>query len=178
VVNGDLPKPVINHKRGNFFLVWISGRAGCAPALGEDPVVRVDDIPLLSALKGRLQYLNKRQNVIAENVANADVAGFTPKDVRAPTFAQLIGHSQGPGVVTLAVTDPGHIGSPGASSSDSLQMKAVDTPDSETRMDGNSVVLEEEMLKMAESRMDYDAAIGLYQHSLNMLKLAARKPGG
>jgi flagellar basal-body rod protein FlgB len=138
--------------------------------------VRVDDIPLLTALKGRLQYLNKRQNVIAENVANADVAGFTPKDIKAPTFAQLMGQSQGPGVVTLATADAGHIGSPGASSSDTLAMKAVDTPDSETRMDGNSVVLEEEMLKMAESRMDYDAAIGLYQHSLNMLKTASRKP--
>jgi flagellar basal-body rod protein FlgB len=138
--------------------------------------VRVDDIPLLTALKGRLQYLNKRQNVISENVANADVAGFTPKDIKAPTFAQLVGHGQGPGVVTLSTTDAGHIGTPGASSSDTLAMKAVDTPDSETRMDGNSVVLEEEMLKMAESRMDYDAAIGLYQHSLNMLKTAARKP--
>ena len=140
--------------------------------------MRVDDIPLLTALKGRLQYLNKRQNVIAENVANADVAGFTPKDVKAPSFQQLLGHSQGPGVVTLSVADAGHISSPGSSTSDALQMKAVDTPDSETRMDGNSVVLEEEMLKMAESRMDYDAAIGLYQHSLNMLKTAARKPGG
>lgn len=139
--------------------------------------MRVDDIPLLSALKGRLQYLNKRQNLISENVANADVAGFTPKDIKAPTFAQLVGHTQGPGVVTLAVDQPGQIPSPGSSSSDALQMKAVDAPDSETRMDGNSVVLEEEMLKMAESRMDYDAAISLYQHSLNMLKTAARKPG-
>ncbi len=140
--------------------------------------MRVDDIPLLAALKGRLQYLNRRENVISENVANADVAGFTPKDIKAPTFDQLVGHTQGPGAVTLAVTDAGHISSPGSSSSDALPMKAVDAPDSETRMDGNSVVLEEEMLKMAESRMDYDAAIGLYQHSLNMLKTAARRPGG
>ena len=140
--------------------------------------MRVDDIPLLAALKGRLQYLNRRQNVISENVANADVAGFTPKDIKAPTFDQLVGHTQGPGVVTLAVTDAGHISSPGSSSSDSMPMKAVDAPDSETRMDGNSVVLEEETLKMAASRMDYDAAIGLYQHSLNMLKTAARRPGG
>ena len=139
--------------------------------------MRVDDIPLLTALKGRLQYLNKRQNVISENVANADVAGFTPKDIKAPSFDQLVGNSRGPGIVTLSVTDPGHIGSAGSSSSDALQMKAVDSPDSETTMNGNSVVLEEEMLKMAESRMDYDAAISLYQHSLNMLKTAVRKPG-
>jgi flagellar basal-body rod protein FlgB len=45
-------------------------------------------------------------------------------------------------------------------------------------MDGNSVVLEEEMMKMAESRMAYDAAISFYQKSLGMLRLASRRPGG
>ena len=142
--------------------------------------MRVDDIPLLAALKGRLQYLNRRQGVIAENVANADVAGFTPKDVKQPSFMDMIGRSQGAGGggVTLAMSDPGHLPGPSGASSTaaSAQLKMVDTPDSETRMDGNSVVLEEEMLKMAESRMAYDTAIGLYQHSLNMLKTAARKP--
>ena len=32
-------------------------------------------------------------------------------------------------------------------------------------------------LKMADARMSYDAAIGFYQKSLNMLRLAARSPG-
>jgi len=50
--------------------------------------------------------------------------------------------------------------------------------DSETTLDGNQVVLEEEMMKMTQARMDYDAAIGFYQKSLAMLRLAARKPGG
>jgi flagellar basal-body rod protein FlgB len=50
-------------------------------------------------------------------------------------------------------------------------------PDSETTLDGNAVVVEEQMLKMAESRMAYDAAIGLYQKSLAMLRLATKPPG-
>ena len=33
------------------------------------------------------------------------------------------------------------------------------------------------MLKMAESRMAYDAAIGFYQKSMAMLRLAATPPG-
>ena len=40
--------------------------------------MQLDDIPLFSVLRGRLDYLNQRQRVIAQNVANADVAGFTP----------------------------------------------------------------------------------------------------
>ena len=52
------------------------------------------------------------------------------------------------------------------------------TPDSETTLNGNQVVLEEQMLKMSESRSDYDAAIGFYQKSLGLLHMAIRKPGG
>ena len=55
--------------------------------------------------------------------------------------------------------------------------KSDKVPDTETRLDGNSVVLEEQMLKMAESRMAYDAAIGFYQKSMNLLRMAARAPG-
>ena len=52
------------------------------------------------------------------------------------------------------------------------------SPDSETTLDGNSVVVEEQMLKMSESRMAYDAAISLYSKSMSMLRMAAKKPGG
>ena len=39
-------------------------------------------------------------------------------------------------------------------------------------------VLEEEMVKLIDARGDYDTAVGFYQKSLDMLKLAIRKPGG
>jgi flagellar basal-body rod protein FlgB len=147
--------------------------------------VRVDDIPLFSMLKGRLGYLNQRQKLIAQNVANADVAGYTPKDLKAQSFSQQLQGVQAGGGVTLAMTQPGHMSGAGGFSIDggggsggTGDSQAVSSPDSETRMNGNSVVLEEEMLKMAESRMAYDAAISFYQQSLNMLRLAARKPNG
>jgi flagellar basal-body rod protein FlgB len=53
----------------------------------------------------------------------------------------------------------------------------VKTPDSETTLDGNQVVLEEQMMKMNEARMNYDAAIGFYQKSMNLMRMAARAPG-
>ena len=58
-----------------------------------------------------------------------------------------------------------------------LRYDPMKAPDSETTLDGNSVVVEEQMLKMAESRMAYDAAIGFYQKSMQMIRMAARKPG-
>lgn len=146
--------------------------------------MRLEDIPLFGMLKGRLQHLNARQRVIAENVANADTPGFVPRDVRP--FDPAVRRAPGAG---LSVTAPGHVGGgQGLSVSSGQHMAMADAPgqpqfaarrapDSETTLDGNAVVLEEQMLKMAESRMNYDAAISLYQKSLNMLRLASRAPG-
>jgi len=44
-------------------------------------------------------------------------------------------------------------------------------------MDGNSVVLEEQMLKMSESRMQFQAAVSFYEKSMAMLRMAAKAPG-
>jgi flagellar basal-body rod protein FlgB len=38
-------------------------------------------------------------------------------------------------------------------------------------------VLEDQMMKLTQARMDYDAAVGLYQQSLQLLKTAIKKPG-
>ena len=72
------------------------------------------------------------------------------------------------------VTQSGHMLPPNAKRS---SYRSIRSADSETTMDGNSVVLEEEMMKMTDARMNYDAAISFYQKSLNMLRLAARAPG-
>jgi len=40
----------------------------------------------------------------------------------------------------------------------------------------NAVVVEEQMAKVAETRMRFEAAIGLYQKSLNLLRMAAKSP--
>ena len=76
---------------------------------------------------------------------------------------------------TMAVTQPGHMQPKGAGASG---VKPVKAADSEVTLDGNGVVLEDEMVKLTQARMDYDAAIGFYQKSLSMLKMAVRKPGG
>lgn len=133
----------------------------------------IDDIPLFSSLRGRLGWLAERQRVVAQNVANADTPGYAARDLARPAdFADALNGARG---VELMRTSASHIpASPGAAAHYAVER----SPDSETTPDGNSVVVEEQMLRMAESRMEYDAAIGFYQKSLNMLRMAARKPGG
>jgi flagellar basal-body rod protein FlgB len=136
----------------------------------------LDDIPLFSALKGRLGYLTQREAVISQNVANSDTPGFRPQDLAPFTIPE--GGIGGP--LQMAQTNAADLagqggvkGGPGGSQT--WTPKA--SPDSETRLDGNQVVLEEEMMKLTDARMNYSTAIGLYEKSLGMIQLAIKAPG-
>ena len=130
------------------------------------------EIPLFQMLRGRLGYLSEREKVIAQNVANADTPRFGASDLKPFSFDARVQMAQG--AVVMAATQPGHIQPKQGAAA---KWKPTRSPDSETTLSGNSVVLEEEMIKMTDARMNYDAAIGFYQKSLNLLRLAARKPG-
>ena len=134
------------------------------------------EIPLFAMLRGRLGYLNQRQNVISQNVANADTARFVPDDLKPFGFDART-QMQNPGVTMMASTQAGHMAPKNQPHGLGAQYKSVRSPDSETTVNGNAVVLEEEMLKMSDARMNYDAAITFYQKSLNLLRMAARPPG-
>jgi len=142
-----------------------------------------NDLPLFSMLKDRLGYLNQRQSVIAENVANSDTPGYTPRDlqpfsVKSPSSSASAALPLSP--VSPSMTNPAHmLGSNASSPSSSAAQtwKPQAAPDSETRLDGNQVVLEEEMMKMNDARMNFNAAIGFYQQSMAMIQTAIRIPG-
>ena len=138
----------------------------------------LSQIPLFAMLRGRLGYLSERQQVIAQNVANSDTPGFSPKDLTPFTFTAKMDGQGGVSEATPAVTQPRHmalLGAQGGSARSGFKTKT--SRDSEMRLDGNSVVLEEEMMKLTDSRMNYDAAISFYQKSLGLLTLASRAPG-
>ena len=133
------------------------------------------DIPLFSMLRGRLGYLSEREKLISQNVANSDTPGYRPSDLKPFSFAsQLKAATSQAGV--QAMSQPGHMQAPNARGNMG-GVKPIRSPDSETTLDGNGVVLEEEMMKMTDARMNYDAAISFYQTSLGMLRSAIRAPG-
>ena len=145
-------------------------------------VMNIGELPILAMLKSRLGYLSDRQRVIAENVANADTPGYAARDLKPFSFqAKVQAASAASGMASagpMAVTNPAHMQPKSATTGSAATFKVAKTPDSEETLDGNGVVLEDEMVKLTNARMDYDAAVGLYQQSLSMLKTAIRKPGG
>lgn len=136
-------------------------------------------IPLFAMLRQRLGYLGERQRVIAQNVANADTPGYAPRDLKAFKFASQLQSQQLGLSMQPAQTSTGHMPGGGAKrpGMSAGAFKAVKGADTETTLDGNSVVLEDQMIKMSEARMQYDAAIGFYQKSMALLRMAARPPG-
>jgi len=142
------------------------------------------DIPVFSVLRGTMGVLTARQKVLAENIANSDTPGFTPKDIDQKSFQSFLSRarsgkaSNSSPSVTLRVTDPRHISNDGASTSRAgSNVRMIDAPDSEATINGNSVVLEEQVAELADTRMRYEMAIGLYQKSVSLLRLAIKTPG-
>lgn len=114
-------------------------------------------------LADRMRWLQARSRVISENIAQADTPRYTPKDV-APTDSAA--------GVALRATQRGHIGLAGAATA-----RTVDAARFETRPNGNGVSLEDEMLKLGETQMEYQMMTGLYQRSLATLKTALGRRG-
>jgi flagellar basal-body rod protein FlgB len=125
----------------------------------------VTDLPLFSMLKTRMYWLNERQRVLAENVANADTPGFRGRDLKQLDFHDAL---RSTGEVRLATTAPGHITGSGSTS----QFPMDGRGGFETTPRGNAVVLEDEMLKVAQTQMDHQAATQLYSKSIGLIKTA------
>jgi flagellar basal-body rod protein FlgB len=128
------------------------------------------DLPVLGMLRTRMQWAQARQGLIAENVANADMPGFKPRDLVEPRFDRATGAAVTTST-SLALTSPGHIAPAGQDAgADAKRAKGF-----EIRPSGNGVNLEDEMMRAGDNQSDYQLAASLYQHSLTTLKIAIGK---
>ncbi len=136
----------------------------------------IHDLSTFAALKQRMRFLQSRQKVLAENVANADTPGYKPKDIAqvgidpatrgADATRRMTGvrYNQ---AANLVVTSPMHL-APAGQGAGTVDRGAT----YETRPSGNAVNLEDEMLKVSQNQIDYQTAANLYQRGLATLKTA------
>lgn len=130
----------------------------------------VTDLPILSMLRGRMQWHQERQRVLAENVSNSDTPGFRPRDLKDPDFNTAAIRQTGG--VTLVRSDTAHFAGRGGGDG---QFSTTRDGKFDIRPAGNAVSLEDQMMKVAQNQMDYQAATALYSRSLNLLKTALGK---
>jgi flagellar basal-body rod protein FlgB len=132
----------------------------------------INDLPVLAALRTKMQWHQERQRVLSENVSNSDTPNFKPRDLVEPKFDSKGANAAGSiGSLAMMRTTTGHIAPPGGGQSFAQDRKGT----FQTRPAGNAVNLEDEMLKVSANQMDYAAVTSLYSKSLHLLKTAIGK---
>jgi flagellar basal-body rod protein FlgB len=126
-------------------------------------------------LRARLDQLSQRQRLISENIANASTPGYVPRDLDTTSFDRALAQQASGTGLRMARTNDMHMAQGGGNVNASPRV--VTQEDSETTMDGNAVVLEDQMARAAETRMAFETGIALYQKGLQLVRMAAKPPG-
>lgn len=129
----------------------------------------VSDLSLFRALKARMSWLQKRQDVLAENVANADTPRFVARDLKPLDLSAYV--ENGTRLQPIR-TSAKHMNLSMSGTGRIAEARAVETSSFETTPSGNSVSLEGEMMKVAQTQMDYQLATGLYGRGVGLIKTA------
>lgn len=110
----------------------------------------------------RLAHVGRRQELLAQNIANADTPGWAARDMKP--FAEML--KQQSAASDLTRTDIRHI-PPRQGGSAGHVLGGEQSPD------GNSVVLDVELGKIADSESAHALVVGIYQKYLAMFRTAA-----
>ena len=129
----------------------------------------IQNLPLMRAMASKMIYLEKRQGVISQNIANADTPNYQSKDLTKVDFGAVLKNVTDSKAVTLAVTNPGHVG--GMNEIERAKNNK-DRLTYEVAPDKNGVILEEQMVKANETQMDYSLMTSLMTKTSNMYKIA------
>lgn len=118
----------------------------------------------------KLDWLDRRNTVIAANIANANTPGYVPKDL--PPFASMMTE---PGAALLR-TDPAHF--PAGIGPDGAEDGAEDEAEVEQSPDRNGVSLSHEMASLAQTDDAQRAVTSLYHSYAGLLMTALGAASG
>ena len=121
-------------------------------------------IGLFDLAEKRLAWVDRRQALLAQNVANANTPGYQAKDV-AP-FAQALAQAA-PGLVR---TNPMHLAGPPST----LRNDARQRPQ-ERGIDGNGVSMEDQLTKVADTEGSQSLAGNLYRKYMGLFRSTVGK---
>ena len=123
-------------------------------------------LSLLRLASDLAAHATARQSVIAENIAHADTPGYRARDI--PGFAEAMGEPTG---FAPRATRPGHMAYPDQPRFEPREETALgaETPN------GNSVGIEDQMVRSAELRASHEMALGVYRKTMDVLRTGLGK---
>ena len=116
----------------------------------------------LALAERRLHWLDRRQAVLAGNIANADTPGFRPRDL-TPFRARLETVLSSP----LARSHAGHLAGRLNAGGDAREDRRV----AEAVPDGNAVSLDREAVRMAETDTAHALAMAVHRSFSGMFRM-------
>lgn len=135
----------------------------------------------IDLLGKNIDLRTRNQNLITSNLANAETPGYTPKSLEFEQELQSAvknsSRYSSRGTGSGSVTNPAHIplrGTSGGKISD-VAGRVVETPAKTPGRDGNSVELENEMSKMMQNQVMFNASVQLLSKKFEGLKSALRE---
>ncbi|WP_245185364.1 flagellar basal body rod protein FlgB [Falsiroseomonas frigidaquae] len=115
---------------------------------------------VMALAERRLAWLEQRQQVLAQNIANADTPGYQPNDL-AP-FARTLESA----AASLTQTSPLHLAAAGNNRAQRDRAAVESSPS------GNGVSLDREALKIADTDQAHALALALHRRWAAMYKTA------
>jgi flagellar basal-body rod protein FlgB len=122
---------------------------------------------LFDLLTTKMSYLNQKQAVIAENVANVDTPGYKQLELKGFSFGDALKQA-GAG---MTVTDPRHII---PASMAGANAKTVASKDTEVLPSGNTVDIEQQMAEVSKTSLDYQTITSVYHKMMGLFKIAIK----
>lgn len=132
----------------------------------------LDEFALFKMSKERMDWAARRQEVLAKNIANADTPKYMARDIGDPQFKEML---RRPTETQTAITNPKHMQGPAIDNNSYRSIK--DARPYEVSPDGNGVVIEQQMMKVSETKGRHELAANLYQKHLRMLKTSLGRSG-
>lgn len=129
--------------------------------------------PTIGALNTSLNLRLLNQNIISSNIANADTPGYKAKRVEFESaFRDALGVDQR---LKAEGAEPGHIV---ASPTRPIHPEVFNDPNGVASLDGNTVNRAEEMARMKENQIMYNASIEMLRKKLGQLRYGITEGGG
>ncbi len=120
--------------------------------------------PTIALAERRIAWLEERQRVLAQNIANADTPGYQPRDLGE--FGKMLAGTAG-----LARTNDRHIEGARATAQARPDRAATDRAPN-----GNAVSLDREAMKVADTDTAHALATGLYRRWMGLFRTALGRP--
>ena len=120
-----------------------------------------------------MQYLAARQQVIAENIANASTPGYLARDIQKPSFEEEMSSAAEAGL-KLNLTNPKHLqGVPNKNRGSYLVY--TPQPSEALTIDGNGVVLEQQMNEASKISSEYKRMITIFNKYRSLMQISSTK---